>query len=282
MKCLQFERSEKYLILPERIDLLRKKLHDFPRHRFNVNYTRNLWNQVEEHLNEKMIVKIQDFSENYTCLLPHEVQSMHWTQNQCTVYPVVVLRKVDGEIREHHFIIISDDLKHDVPFVELANIRIHEHYLQRNLFFEVDIEFNDGCASQYKSKTALHKIAMRNMLTIRVFFETLHGKSKSDGLGGVIKSYVSREVAANEVIIRNGKEMFDLCVSKLTVHDNDNEKMLSRHFVWISAEEVDAFKSNLQSSDVRKVNGIRKLHQIVTKKRMSCWNFYKRFCLLMS
>ena len=192
------------------------------------------------------------------------------------------MRKVDGEIREHHFIIISDDLKHDVPFVELANIRIHEHYLQRNLFFEVDIEFNDGCASQYKSKTALHKIAMRNMLTIRVFFETLHGKSKSDGLGGVIKSYVSREVAANEVIIRNGKEMFDLCVSKLTVHDNDNEKMLSRHFVWISAEEVDAFKSNLQSSDVRKVNGIRKLHQIVTKKRMSCWNFYKRFCLLMS
>ena len=101
VKCLQFERSEyeykgdvkkklslveKYLILPELIDLLRKELHDFLRHRFNVNYTRNLWNQVEEHLNEKMIVKIQDFSENYTCLLLHEVQSMHWTQNQCSCF----------------------------------------------------------------------------------------------------------------------------------------------------------------------------------------------------
>ena len=42
-------------------------------------------------------------------------------------------------------------------------------------------------ASQYKAKTALHKIEMRNMLTIWVFFETSHGKSKSDGLGGVVK-----------------------------------------------------------------------------------------------
>ena len=94
---------EKYLILPELIDLdYEKKLHDFTRHRFNLNYSRNLWNQVEEQLNEKMIVKIQDFSENYTCLLPYEVQSMRWTQNQCTVYQVDILRKVDGEIREVH------------------------------------------------------------------------------------------------------------------------------------------------------------------------------------
>ena len=41
-------------------------------------------------------------------------------------------------------------------------------------------------------------------LTIRVFFETSHGKSKSDGLGSVAKNYVPREVAANELIITNG------------------------------------------------------------------------------
>ena len=43
-------------------------------------------------------------------------------------------------------------------------------------------------------------------------FETSHKKSKSDGLGGVVKSYVSREVAANELIIRNGRDMYEFCV----------------------------------------------------------------------
>lgn len=48
-------------------------------------------------------------------------QSLHWNQKQCRVYPVAVLRKVDGEIPEDHLIIISDDTTHDDPFVELAN-----------------------------------------------------------------------------------------------------------------------------------------------------------------
>ena len=33
------------------------------------------------------VVKIQDFSENYTCLLPEEIMSVHWTQEQAIVYP---------------------------------------------------------------------------------------------------------------------------------------------------------------------------------------------------
>ena len=42
--------------------------------------------------------------------------------------------------------------------------------------------------------------------TIRVFLETSHDKSKSNGLGGVFKWHVSRDVAAKEVVIRNRKE----------------------------------------------------------------------------
>ena len=42
--------------------------------------------------------------------------------------------------------------------------------------------------------------------TIQVFLETSHDKSKSNGLGGVFKWHVSRDVAAKEVVIRNRKE----------------------------------------------------------------------------
>ena len=79
------------------------------------------------------------FLREYTRLLPKEVQSLYWNQEQCTVYPVVVLRKVDGEIREDHFITISDGTKQDFPVVELANKKKHEHY--RGLGISVDIEF---------------------------------------------------------------------------------------------------------------------------------------------
>ena len=116
--------------------------------------------------------------------------SIHWTQEQATVYPVVVLRKVDGILREDHFTFISNDPTHDVPFVELCNAMIHTYYDERDIKIEIDIEFNDGCASQYKQYKcvlAIQSFARRNVSFIWVYFETSHGKSKSDGLGVLLK-----------------------------------------------------------------------------------------------
>ena len=48
----------------------------------------------------------------------------------------------------------------------------------------------------------------------------------------------------------------------------------------IGVEEVNAFRSDLQSIDVRKVNGIRKLHQIVTKKECHAGIFTRDFACL--
>ena len=42
---------------------------------------------------------------------------------------------------------------------------------------------------------------------IYVFFEASHGKSKSDGLGGVVKGYASREVTSKNVLMRNTKRI---------------------------------------------------------------------------
>ena len=114
-----------------------------------------LMNQGYANLRENSIVKIQDFSGNYKCLLPPEIQSLLCTQNQCTIYPVVVLHKLNDKIKEDHFVVISDDIKDDVKFVELANIKIDEYYTQKGIVFENEIKLNDGCSSQYKSNFAL-------------------------------------------------------------------------------------------------------------------------------
>ena len=119
------------------VDLLKNKLEQFPRHRFNVQQTAKTYDNLVANLNEHTILKIHNFSETYTCLLPEEIQSLHWNQEQATVYPIVVLRKVGEEVREDHLIFISEDRKHDVPFVELCNDMLHKHYQDDGLSITV-------------------------------------------------------------------------------------------------------------------------------------------------
>ena len=67
---------------------------------------------------------------------------------------------------------------------------IHERDInidERDINIEIDIEFNDGCTSQYKCVWGIQSFARRNVSSIRVYFEISHGKSKSDSLGGVVK-----------------------------------------------------------------------------------------------
>ena len=56
------------------------------------------------------------------------------------------------------------------------------------LLIQTLIKFNDGCPFQYNSKTVIYHLVLREKLTIRVYFETSHGKSKTDGLGSFVKS----------------------------------------------------------------------------------------------
>ena len=189
------------------VAVLKEKLKGFACHRFNVSHTNHTFDQAVAGMSDKTIIKIQDFSENYTCLLAEQM-SIYWTQEQAKIYPVVFPGKVDGILREDHFTFISNDLTHDVPFVELCNTMIHIYFDERNINIEIDTEFNDGCASQYKCILAIQSFSRRNVSSIRVYFETSHGKSKSDGLAGVVKGYASREVAATNTVIRNAAELY--------------------------------------------------------------------------
>ena len=61
----------------------------------------------------------------------------------------------------------------------------------------------------------------------------------SDGLGGVIKSFVYRDVCGSEKIIRNAAELYDYCSENLTAHNVENGKpMLNRLLFYISSKEM--------------------------------------------
>ena len=159
---------DKSLELNSLYDHAKKLLPKFPKHRFNVQHTKVQVENLISKLKPDEILKFQDFSQNYTCLLPEEVMSMHWVQETATLYPVVVVRKIEDKMREEHFIFISDDHKHDVAFVEASNVIIHNYYKEKGLEINHDFELNDGCASQFKSRKAITNFGRRPMKSTRM------------------------------------------------------------------------------------------------------------------
>ena len=95
-----------------------------------------------------------------------------------------------------------------------------------------------------------------------VYFETSHGKSKSDGLWGIAKGYASREVAATNTVIRNATELYQFCNEKLTVSSSDeHKKMLNRLFFYLPKENIESHQSSFPSSGVyRPIPGTPKIH----------------------
>ena len=180
--------------------LFKTKLEKFSIHRFSVQNTAKTLGNLFNNLDKHSISKIHDFSENYTCLLPEEIWSLHWTQETATVYQI---RKLGENVREGHLVFISDD-KHDVPFVEKCNEILQDHYMGG---FSIDhnIKYNDGCGMQFKCIQVFTSLARCCVKTSHIFNKASPGKWKSDSLGGVVKSFSSRAVCGKRHIIRNAK-----------------------------------------------------------------------------
>ena len=61
---------------------------------------------------------------------------------------------------------ISDDKKHDVPCVEKCNEILHHHYVKEGLQINHDIEYSDGCSSQFKCIRVVSSLARRPVKTM--------------------------------------------------------------------------------------------------------------------
>ena len=181
--------NDKCVTFKEFVQYFHEQIGTFAGHRFNLKHTDAMIDNLLESSRYHELVIVQDFSENCNCLLPDEPQSIHWTIQQATVYPVVTLRCHDKNIVEDHFVFISDDRTHDFSFVEYCADHVKEFYSVNPNITSL-IKLNDGCAQQFKSIKAISKLICWPYYLSRLYFETSHGKSKSDGFGGVVKSFV--------------------------------------------------------------------------------------------
>ena len=176
------------------------------------------------------------------------------------------MQKVSNEIRENHLMFISDDKKHDVPFIEKCIEIFHDHYVEEGLQINHNIEYNDGCSSQFKCIRAFSSLARRPVKTTRIFCETNHRKSKSDGLAGVVKAFGSRAVCSERCVIRDAKELTDLFDKTLEVKSaiESNRPMLKRLFFYISLKDMEDYRSVFPSLKYNYISGTLSIHEVVT------------------
>ena len=101
---------------------------------------------------------------------------------------------------------------------------------QQGVQISLNIEFNDGCASQFKSIKSFWLFAKSKVQNERIYFESSHGKGPFDGLGCVVKSVATSAVCAEKLIILNGKELQTFLEERCTL-ENDPEMLRSKHCI---------------------------------------------------
>lgn len=237
---------------------LKKRLYSFSRHQFMAGHMQSQYRNIGENLMPSEILTVMDYAENFAVLLPNEVQSIHWTTSQVTVFIIALTRVIDGSLSDEHYVFLSDDLKHDYFFVEHC-----KNLMIKSLPFRPVkcIEFCDGAAAQFKCAKAFSLLARSEQThgvpTIRYFWETSHGKHKADGVGAVVKSSASMAVVRRDIVMRNADELYDFCQNDLSVVSSGKRTHM-RKFFLVGHDDVDRTNVTIHAT----IPGTRSFHEV--------------------
>ncbi|XP_062571004.1 uncharacterized protein LOC134233020 [Saccostrea cucullata] len=244
---------------------LAKELEKLAVHLFVAAWQQNQFSQLLKRVPSNWVVLNMDFSENYACLNQNEVQSAHWGHNNVTIHPTVAYYRCPKEncndVIQEALIFVSDDLQHDshavATFVSVANEHLQQN---RGLVIEKEIQFTDGCAAQYKSKTPFTDISYSNedygFSVERHFYGSRHGKGPSDGAGAVVKSGARRAVMGMNFVINNAEDFFLFGKEKLETTDEKNDHIHHKRTFFL-IRNINRNRPN--RSKTKTVHGTRKL-----------------------
>jgi len=262
------------------VEELMGELGPLSKHLFNAKWQQNQFSSLIKDIPQNWVVWNLDFAENYSCVCQMEIQSAHWYHQQVTVHPVVTYYNCEQcpEAVQEDVIFISDDLKHDAhavhQFISMTNIHLTQ---TRKLKITHEVQFSDGCASQYKSITPFCDISYAKEdygFTIeRHFYGSRHGKGPSDGTGAVIKSSARRAVNGQQCVINNSTELFEFSKTTLATDNNQDTNdhvHLKRTIFHVSQSDINRNRPDRVGKTVK---GTRSLHCIKTD---SCMNIFTR------
>jgi len=162
---------------------------------------------------------VVDFSENYATKSQNEVQASYFARKQINLFTCVAYV---GQSSIESFVIANDGSSHTKEQV---------HAYLKKILLELQSKYNvkhvqmfsDNCAGQFKNRFILSNLLFAKddygVTMERHFFETSHGKSSADGLGGVIKRGVNCRVLSEAWEVYSAKD-FVLCAKTFVKNVN--------------------------------------------------------------
>ena len=109
----------------------------------------------------------------------------------------------------------------------------------------------------------------------QLYFETSHGKSKSDGLGAVVKSFVSRSVNNEGTVVRNAIEFYQFCTENL-IFRNRKGVVNNRCFI-VKPEDLENSREQIANCPYKTIPRTQKLHQIENRHSMSSGIYVRNY-----
>ena len=231
-------------------DLLRYK-----RHFFNIYNQFQYYRGLKSNLKEDECLIHVDFSENYTCKMSSEIQSMHFGASKPQISLQTGIYYV-GQNISSTFATVSDDLDHSPPGIWAHLSPVLKEI--KTKFPSVDTVhfFSDGPVTQYRQKgnfflwsTEIHDDFKTSSWN---FHEAGHGKGIPDGIGGTLK-----RLADNKV--RLGSDI--MSASDFIGAINNSTRI---HLHKITTDDFQKYRDKLKGQTLRSISGTMKIHQMFT------------------
>ncbi|CAK1602488.1 unnamed protein product [Parnassius mnemosyne] len=263
-------KEEKIGTLNTLADMIQKDLVKFKYHHFNIYHQHKQYKEAIENIKCNEIIIHCDFSENYSCKMAKEVQSMHFagSRQQITLHTGVAYVKNEKPIS---FCSVSPSLKHDPQAIwghlEPVIFFFKEKYPAINCVHF----YSDGPTTQYRQKKNFWLFGEKTkedgfVQATWSFFEASHGKGAADGVGGAIKRILDSRVSYGEDIV-DAKSAFDV---------------LSKADTTIKLFYVteDSIKKVENPQNIQPVPNTMKIHQIIATddKRVIKYRSLSCFC----
>ena len=134
----------------------------------------------------------------------------------------------------------------------------------------MDVLSNSNHSKQFPSSATGHTICHGCIL--KPAMENL----KSDGLGGVVKSFVSRSVNSEGTVVRNAMEFYQFCTENLTFRNRDGVAN-NRCFILVKPDDLENSREQVAKCPYKTIPGTQKLHQIENRHSMSSGIYVRNY-----
>ena len=211
-KGVSYEKVQMNNTISEVFSELQRQVSKFLLHVYVKRVQSSHKELLESRVDGENVLLQVDFSENASLGHQDEIQAVHWTHSQVTVFTSHVW------IAKNSIVIISDYLQHTKLSVYAFMNKIFSILKEKYPSIKKINVFSDGASSQFKQRflfSNLHKWEIDFDVDLKWhFFATSYGKGVVDGLGGTLKRSVWRHVRSGRGEASTPEDFYKVAVAR--------------------------------------------------------------------